>query len=455
MAKGASGNLSAVVPIAGTGLLAEYFKGKNFEELRSVKVAPEAGFDLGDYSPDPDWLPIDNFSARWSGKVEAPATGVHTFHVTGDDGIRLWVNGQLIVNGWIDQGPTGYSGTINLTAGQKYDIKLEYFESAGGALCRLEWTPPGQPRQVVAKRYLSPAAPGSHGLARGIGLKGEYFSGATKVLERVDAEINWPGLMPWPPLGVPQDNFSVRWTGQLRTIEAGAYLFRAAMDDGMRMRINGQIVLEDWASGGLRPVSGTINLAADTLYDVEVEYYDGTNDHACRIEWERPGSGKSELLPTTRLYPGADSYALVADGIYEIEPVLATGKRLDVAGISAANGASVVLWDDFSSANQRWKAVSVAGNLWEFEPQHAPGKRLDVAGGGSANGTTVHSWDTNSSSAQRWKLINPSGGSFELEPQCAPGKRLGVTGGSSSNGATVQTQDPNGSTAQRWRFLQQ
>ena len=55
----------------------------------------------------------------------------YTFYTTGDDGVRLWVNGQLIIDGFIDQAPTEYSGKIRLEAGQKYDIKMEYYEKRG------------------------------------------------------------------------------------------------------------------------------------------------------------------------------------------------------------------------------------------------------------------------------------------------------------------------------------
>ena len=85
---------------------------------------------------------VDNFSARWQGDVMAPASGVYTFYVTSDDGQRLYVNGSLIIDNWVAQGPTTRTATYTMTAGQTYTITYEYYELAGGAVAQLEWMPP-------------------------------------------------------------------------------------------------------------------------------------------------------------------------------------------------------------------------------------------------------------------------------------------------------------------------
>ena len=92
----------------------------------------------------------DNFSARWEGTVIPPTTGTYTFTVTGDDGVRLWVNNVQIINKWVDQSPTTYTATVALTQGQNVPIKLEYYERGGGAVAKLLWTIPGQTSKVVA-----------------------------------------------------------------------------------------------------------------------------------------------------------------------------------------------------------------------------------------------------------------------------------------------------------------
>ena len=75
-----------------------------------------------------------------------------------DDGVRLWVNGQQIVNNWTDHAPTENSGTIALTAGQRYDIRMEFYENGGGATARLLVEQRSVPKAVVPSARLYPAA---------------------------------------------------------------------------------------------------------------------------------------------------------------------------------------------------------------------------------------------------------------------------------------------------------
>ena len=72
--------------------------------------------------------------------------------------MRLWVNSVPLVDAWVFQGATAYSGTITLTAGQKYDLKMEYFQGGGGAVAQLAWTYAGQPMAIVPQTQLYPAA---------------------------------------------------------------------------------------------------------------------------------------------------------------------------------------------------------------------------------------------------------------------------------------------------------
>ncbi|HVN58320.1 MAG TPA: glycoside hydrolase family 3 C-terminal domain-containing protein [Bacteroidales bacterium] len=82
-------------------------------------------------APDVPGMPADNFSIRWTGVIRPQTTGKYSFTVAGDDGFRLTVNNQLLIDNWVDEAVTAKSGTINLIAGQEYPVKLEYYENAG------------------------------------------------------------------------------------------------------------------------------------------------------------------------------------------------------------------------------------------------------------------------------------------------------------------------------------
>lgn len=104
----------------------------------------------------------DNFTVRWSGSLVPRVSGSHTFFVTSDDGSRLWVNGTPVINQWVNQGPTETAGTpIILTAGNRYDVTLEFYEAGGGAEVALRWQANGQAKALIPAYRLFPTAAAS------------------------------------------------------------------------------------------------------------------------------------------------------------------------------------------------------------------------------------------------------------------------------------------------------
>jgi hypothetical protein len=91
---------------------------------------------------------------RWTGQVQAQYSQTYTFHARANDGVRLWVNGQLLINQWKEQVTTEHSGTIALTAGQKYDIRVEYFDASGDANIDLNWSTPTTHKQMIPQSQL-------------------------------------------------------------------------------------------------------------------------------------------------------------------------------------------------------------------------------------------------------------------------------------------------------------
>ena len=140
---------------AGIGLDGNYFNNMDFTSPALTRIDPVINFDWGTGSPDPS-MGAETFSIRWEGQIKPNYSETFTFYTTTDDGVRLWVNDQLIINQWVDQPPTEHSGTIALTANQKVDIKMEFYENGGGAMARLEWASPSQSRQTVPSANLFP-----------------------------------------------------------------------------------------------------------------------------------------------------------------------------------------------------------------------------------------------------------------------------------------------------------
>lgn len=140
-----------------SGLRGEYFTGTNFQTLTKTRTDATIDFDWGSGAPSSE-LPANGFSARWTGKVVPKYSQTYTFYTNTDDGVRLWVNGKSLVDDWNNHAATERSGTIALTAGQSYDIKLEYYENTGSAVARLSWSSPSQAKQIIPASQLVPAS---------------------------------------------------------------------------------------------------------------------------------------------------------------------------------------------------------------------------------------------------------------------------------------------------------
>jgi len=138
-----SEEVSAATPATGTGLRGQYFASNNLSGNVALTRTEAVNFSWGTAAPG-SGVPADNFSARWTGTVEASASGSFQFQTNSDDGVRVWINGVQVINNW-----TAHSATLNtssamtLTANQRYTITVEYQELTGSAVMQLRWKPPG------------------------------------------------------------------------------------------------------------------------------------------------------------------------------------------------------------------------------------------------------------------------------------------------------------------------
>lgn len=140
----------------GFGLRAEYFNNNSLTAPAYAKrVEPVIDLQFGLGSPNYG-MNVDGFSARFEGKIKAKYSETYTFTITHDDGVKLWVNDTLIIDQWGTLGT--HSGTIALTAGQFYNIKIEYYEANSTANLQLRWSSASQTDEVVPSKYLYPKA---------------------------------------------------------------------------------------------------------------------------------------------------------------------------------------------------------------------------------------------------------------------------------------------------------
>ena len=139
----------------GSGLYAAYFERTTFSGKTVVKLDKQVFFD---WAKDkiPDGIPKDYYSALWTGHVIPPKTGEYTIYLQGDDGVRMWINGRLFIDGWVEQARKEYKETASLTAGKKYDIKLALAEMRGTSSIMLEWSSDSISRQAIPSNCFFP-----------------------------------------------------------------------------------------------------------------------------------------------------------------------------------------------------------------------------------------------------------------------------------------------------------
>ena len=161
-------------PLIGTGLTGEYFNNMTVTGVPALtRLDPTVDFNWGTGRPSAPTNEIakNNFSVRWTGQLLAPLTAKYKFHTFTNDGVRLWINDQLLINHWVDQ-PDGleWSNVIDLVAGRKYNVRMEYFDDSGNAEARLMWQIPNtMPKQVIPATALFPS-----GVAPQGGLEGAH-----------------------------------------------------------------------------------------------------------------------------------------------------------------------------------------------------------------------------------------------------------------------------------------
>jgi len=148
----------------GTGLSGSYwsnvmsvaFTNASFNAPPALtRIDPTVNFDWGTGSPAPS-ISSNYFTARWTGMVQPQFTETYTFYATTDDGARLWVNNLLLIDKWVNQAATEWSGTIALNANQIYSIKMDYFQNTGLASAQLSWSSPSTPKAIIPQSQLYP-----------------------------------------------------------------------------------------------------------------------------------------------------------------------------------------------------------------------------------------------------------------------------------------------------------
>ena len=149
---GFSEEVRATPVVESQGLLGHYFDDMHLMNLITTRVDPGIHFDWGDEAPIVG-MESDHFSVRWEGNILIDSEETYTFYLYCDDGAILWIDENIVIDHWHDQDPAEHSGSITLMPGY-HSITLIYYENWGGAVCRLSWSSPSVPKQIIPAENL-------------------------------------------------------------------------------------------------------------------------------------------------------------------------------------------------------------------------------------------------------------------------------------------------------------
>ena len=267
-AEAGAAQAGAAPACTGTQWAVEFFAGSELAGAPVLERCDEVvDFDWGAGGPGAG-VPVNRFSGRWTRSVDFVA-GDYEFAVTGDDGVRVRLDGVVVVDGWRDQGATSYSVTVPVAAGVHL-VEVEYYEAFGDASVRASFSAVTSPVECAEPGWAV-----------------EFFAGSelagAPVLERCDEVVDFDWGAGGPGAGVPVNRFSGRWTRSVDFV-AGDYEFAVTGDDGVRVRLDGVVVVDGWRDQGATSYSVTVPVAAG-VHLVEVEYYEAFGDASVRASF--------------------------------------------------------------------------------------------------------------------------------------------------------------------------
>ena len=230
-----------------------------------VRNDSDVTFNWGRGAPEAR-VPVDYFSARWA-RTLGFENKIYRFSIQCDDGVRVWVDSNLIIDEWHAASPLVYTRDVSLSAGL-HAVRIEYYEGVLDAYISLKIEP----------------------IDKFNGWKGEYFDnpfvGGTPKLIRDDVAVafDW-GANP-PATGLPARSWSARWTRAV-DLAGGVYRFTLRADDGVRLSIDGAVIINEWHTTTGQVYTRDVNLSPGT-HNLIVEYYQDLGSANIWLTYQSP-----------------------------------------------------------------------------------------------------------------------------------------------------------------------
>ena len=322
-----------------SGLNSSYYKGMNLEGVAVAgRVEPDVNLSRGSA---PKEAGNEKWSASYQGFIEAPITGQIKLSTLSDDGVRLFINDEKLIDNWTIHGVTWNSVTLNVTRGQKLPIKLQYFQLNGNLSLQLHWEWSGK-RALVPTEYLwhtdtatlpsvpavpiipavpaplptptptsaplptptpTPAplptptptplptptsAPTPIFPATSLGLSATYYKGmnleGVAVAGRVEPDVNLSRGS--APKEAGNEKWSASYQGFIEAPITGQIKLSTLSDDGVRLFINDEKLIDNWTVHGVTWNSATINVTRGQKLPIKLQYFQLNGNSVLQLHWQ-------------------------------------------------------------------------------------------------------------------------------------------------------------------------
>ncbi|WP_269523325.1 PA14 domain-containing protein [Coraliomargarita parva] len=264
--------------------------------------------------------------------------------------LHFWENGLMVGQFGTDQQPTQEHEVVAGRTGNALSPSMVTYGDAIYMWLNDEWGTGIHRWKIDGTDGVTELSPitvhvASH-TPSGLGLHGQYFNGInqdTFIGERLDHGIDfyWTGA---PVSGVDSDDFSVRWSGLVEPKYSEDYTFITDINGGVRVWVDGTLVIDEWTVHSGRSYGLPISLIAGQLYDIRIEFHDTSGDAEAELLWESSSQNR-QFVPFSCLLP-SDSYAINCGGVdrgrFMEDPMGIIGNRI----ITTGNGIDINSVDD-------------------------------------------------------------------------------------------------------------
>lgn len=299
----------------------------------------------------------DNYSVTWVAWLAPSTAGNYVFQLDADDKARVMLDTgsglqQILENGW-DSAATGAFKASDVIAlsipplpANRYQIRVEFVETTGSAKCKFQWKVGSGgfaniPSANIWKDTTVTTPNSTNNVWNATYHANPTFTPPAAAVQSDSSVTNgnngdWGTGTPSP--SIPLNNYCARWTGQVLPQYSQKYYFVTRVDDGVKLWVNNQLLVDRWTTSSVTDTTGAIDLQAGVLYDLKMEFFESTGSTEAHLSWYSDDQAK-QIIPMGRLFPTQTGKPAITSPS-QATSILGSGSPFS-QNVTASNGATV------------------------------------------------------------------------------------------------------------------